>query len=110
VAKMGYEGVEFFSPYFDWTAAQAKDMRKLLDDLNIGCFSTHNGPKSFADGIDHAIELNKIIGSKYIVMASAGRVEGLDGWKTVAETLSRGAEKMKSAGLHAGYHNHSAEF
>src|SRR6478752_1416307 len=33
VAKMGYQVVEFFSPYFNWTAAQAKDVRKLLDDL-----------------------------------------------------------------------------
>ena len=45
VAKMGYEGVEFFSPYFDWTPEYAKDVRKLLDDLGIRCFSTHNGAK-----------------------------------------------------------------
>src|SRR6476661_1419015 len=31
VAQMGYQCVEFFSPYFDWTEAQAKDMRKLMD-------------------------------------------------------------------------------
>src|ERR1051325_9606836 len=33
VAKLGYDGVEFFSPYFQWTTDQAKDMRKLQDDL-----------------------------------------------------------------------------
>src|ERR1700736_4174286 len=49
VAKLGYEGVEFFSPYFDWTPEYAKEVRKLLDDLNIRCFSTHNGPKSFTN-------------------------------------------------------------
>jgi sugar phosphate isomerase/epimerase len=110
VAKMGYDGVEFFSPYFDWTPGQAKEMRKLLDDLKIKCFSTHNGPKSFTDGIDKAIELNNIIGSKWVVMASAGRVEGIDGWKGVAETLTKASEKMKSAKLKVGYHNHQAEF
>src|SRR3982751_2201414 len=31
VAKMGYEIVEFYSPYFDWTPAQAKEVRTLLD-------------------------------------------------------------------------------
>ena len=35
VAKLGYEDVEFYAPYFDWTAAKAKDVRKLLDDLGV---------------------------------------------------------------------------
>ena len=43
VAKMGYQVVEFYSPYFNWTPEQAKDVRKLLDDLGIKCLSTHNG-------------------------------------------------------------------
>jgi sugar phosphate isomerase/epimerase len=111
VAKMGYEDVEFFSPYFSWTAAQAKDVRKLLDDLGIHCYSTHNGPESFkGDGIAKAIELNRIIGSRYVVMASAGRVEGLDGWRRVADTLTQAMEKFRPAGLRAGYHNHQLEF
>ena len=111
VAKMGYQDVEFYAPYYDWTAAQAKDMRKLLDDLGITCYSTHNGPKSFsADGIEHAIELNHILGCRYVVFASAGRVKDLDGWKSVAETLNTAAEKMKPAGLRPGYHNHKLEF
>jgi sugar phosphate isomerase/epimerase len=111
VAKMGYEGVEFFAPYFDWTVEYAKEVKKLLDDLHLRCFSTHNSASSFApDKIGHAIELNQIIGSKFIVMASAGRVEGLDGWKAIAETLNRAAEKIKPLGLRAGFHNHQTEF
>jgi sugar phosphate isomerase/epimerase len=111
VAKMGYQDVEFFAPYYDWTPAYAKDVRKLLDDLGIRCLSTHNGPKSFSsDGIQHAIELNNIIGTKFVVLASAGRVNDLDGWKGVAETLAKGSEQLKPAGLRAGYHNHQAEF
>jgi sugar phosphate isomerase/epimerase len=110
VAGMGYEGVEFFGPYMAWTSAQAKDVRKLLDDLKIKCFSTHNGVQSFGDQMGKAIELNQILGSKYIVMASAGRVQGLDGWKAVADKLNAGAEKFKSAGIGAGYHNHQGEF
>ena len=111
VAKMGYEGVEFFSPYYDWTPAQAKDVRKLLDDLGIKALSTHNSAKNFApENLGKAIELNQIIGSKLIVMASAGRVETLDGWKQVAERLTAGAEKLKAAGMRAGFHNHQVEF
>jgi sugar phosphate isomerase/epimerase len=111
VAKMGYQGVEFFSPYFQWTTDYAKEVRKLLDDVGMKCYSTHNGAQSFApENIDKAIELNRIIGSKYIVMASAGKVENLDGWKLVAERLTQGLEKMKPAGMRPGFHNHQTEF
>jgi sugar phosphate isomerase/epimerase len=111
VAKMGYKVVEFYSPYFGWTTDQAKDVRKLMDGLGIRCNSTHNGMNAFTgDGIAKAIELNKILGAKYIVLASAGRVNGNDGWKTVAETATKAAEQFRSAGLRGGYHNHKPEF
>src|SRR5438132_4589797 len=44
VAKLGYEVVEFFWPYYQWTPDYAKEVRKLLGDLGIRCTSTHNGP------------------------------------------------------------------
>lgn len=111
VAKMGYEVVEFFSPYYQWTPEYAKEVRKLLDDLGIRCPSTHNGSNALApEGIQKAIELNQILGAKYIVMASAGRVEGLDGWKGVAERLTQASEKLKPLGMRAGFHNHKVEF
>ena len=111
VAKMGYQVVEFFAPYYQWTEDYAKQVRKLLDDLGIRCNSTHNGPPSFSpDGMQKAIDLNKILGARFIVMASAGRVTGIDGWKSLAGTLTGACEKFKAVGLRAGYHNHQAEF
>jgi sugar phosphate isomerase/epimerase len=111
VAKMGYEGVEFYSPYFDWTPEYAKQVKSLLDELGIRCFSTHNGAKSFTpENLPHAIEINQIIGSKFIIMASAGQINDLDGWRKVADTLSGTAEKLKPLGLRTGFHNHKAEF
>jgi sugar phosphate isomerase/epimerase len=112
VAKMGYQVVEFFAPYYQWSEDYAKQVRKLLDDLGIRCNSTHNGPPSFSQaGMQKAIDLNKILGAKFVVMASAGRVEGIDGWKRLAaDTLTPACEKLKADGLRAGYHNHQAEF
>lgn len=111
VAKMGYEGVEFFSPYFEWTTNYAMEVRKLLDDLKLPCFSTHNGANAFEpQNLDKAIELNQILGSRLIVMASAGRVTSLDGWKAVADRLNAAAEKMKPLNMRAGFHNHQVEF
>src|SRR5450755_2028715 len=54
VAKMGYEDVEFYAPYAEWKAEYAKEVRKLLDDVNMRCLSTHNSSASFAGaGLDH---------------------------------------------------------
>ena len=111
VAKIGYQDLEFFSPYFEWTPAQAKDVRKVMDDAGIRCVSTHNGTKSFSpEGLGHAIELNQILGSKMIIMASAGKVIDAEGWKGVAERLSAASEKLKGVGMRSGFHNHQFEF
>src|SRR5436853_403410 len=94
VAKMGYECVEFYAPYFEWSEAQAKQMRKLLDDLGLRCFSTHNDEHYFdADKINHARDLNLVLGSKNLVMASADLRKGTDSWKLPAELLNTAAEK-----------------
>lgn len=111
VAKMGYPIVEFYSPYYSWTPDYAREVRKLLDDLGLRCLSTHNGAVSFSpDGISKAVELNGILGSRYIVMASPPRVDNMDGWKKVAEMLNQAAEKMAAAKMRPGYHNHQQEF
>jgi sugar phosphate isomerase/epimerase len=111
VAKMGYQVVEFFSPYFNWTPEKAKETRKLLDDLGIRCLSTHNGLNAFTgDGLSKAIDLNSTLGVKYIVLASAGRVNGLDGWRQLGDQLSQAMETLRKAHLRAGYHNHQTEF
>jgi sugar phosphate isomerase/epimerase len=112
VAKMGYEVVEFYSPYFNWTVEQAKDVRKLLDDLGIKCLSTHNGGNSISpEGLPKAIELNQIIGSKYIILASPGKVApGIDGWKELAGRLTAAAEKLRPLGMATGFHNHQLEW
>jgi len=112
VAKMGYECVEFYSPYYQWTPDYAKQVRKELDDLNIRCYSTHNGVRSFTlEGINKAIELNQILGARYIVLASAGdQINTADGWKNVADTLNAADEKLAEHQMHAGFHNHDAEW
>ena len=82
VAKMGYQDVEFYAPYLEWSEAQAKDMRKLIDELQIHCYSTHNDEDFFSDSkIQKARELNKILGSRYMVLAWSDPKPNLDGWK-----------------------------
>jgi sugar phosphate isomerase/epimerase len=111
VAKMGYQCVEFYGPYFEWTHEQAKQMRKLLDELGIHCYSTHNDGNNFSDAkISHARDLNLILGSKYVVQAWSDPKSTVDGWKKLAHNLNAASDKLQTDGLKVGYHNHDAEW
>lgn len=111
VGQIGYQAVEFYAPYFEWTDAQAKSMRKLLDDLHVRCYSTHNDEDFFSPAkIDRARDLNQILGAKYMVLAWSDPKPNIDAWKALADKLNASAEKLSSSGLKIGYHNHDAEW
>jgi sugar phosphate isomerase/epimerase len=111
VAKMGYEDMEFFAPYYTWSAEQIKDLRKLMDDLGVRCLSTHNNLTNYKpENIQKAIDYNKTLGARFLVVASSGRPTTLDAWKKPAEALTAGADLLRPVGLRGGYHNHQAEF
>jgi sugar phosphate isomerase/epimerase len=111
VAKMGYEVVEFYAPYFNWTTDRAKEIRRVMDDAGVVCRSTHNNPSNFTDAnIAKTIELNQIIGSKYPINASAPRVSGIDGWKQFGAEMTKVMERLRPAGMATGFHNHQTEW
>jgi sugar phosphate isomerase/epimerase len=111
VGKLGYECVEFYAPYYEWTLDYAKEVRKELDGLGVKCYSTHNSRQAFSpESINKAIELNQALGARYVVMSHPGDVKDLDGWKRVPEVLNTANATLASHGLHAGYHNHELEW
>jgi len=111
VAKIGYQEVEFYSPYYSWTTERATEVRKLLDDLGIRCPSTHNGAQSMSPtGIQKAIDLNQILGSRMIVVASAGKITTADGWREFGARMTEGSERLRKVGMVAGFHNHQTEW
>lgn len=111
VAQMGYQVVEFYAPYHDWTDDQAKSMRKVMDGLGIKCYSTHNNEDYFsAEKIERTRDLNLILGCKYVVQAWSDPKVKLDDYKKLADSLNAVADKLVPAGLKVGYHNHDAEW
>jgi sugar phosphate isomerase/epimerase len=111
VGAMGYKVVEFYAPYLQWTPATATSVRKVLDDSGLVCRSTHNnGPSFTPEGMKKAIELNQIIGSKYLIMASAPQASGIDAWKALGDQLTAVSERLKPQGMATGYHNHQVEW
>jgi sugar phosphate isomerase/epimerase len=113
VAKIGYELVEFYAPYFAWTFPYAKEVRRIMDDAGLRCLSTHNHIQSFTAGetMARGIELNQILGAKTLVMAAAPRTTvGAEGWKKLAGDLAEATAALLPHGLTAGFHNHATEW
>lgn len=113
VKQIGYEVVEFYSPYQGWTFPYAKDVRLQLDDLGLRCYSTHNSFAALTPGesMAKAIELNQILGARHIVVASPpANTTGLDAWKRVTAQFATASQQLKSHGLLAGFHNHRVEW
>jgi len=111
VGQMGYKCVEFYAPYFEWSEAQTKHMRKLLDDLGVRCYSTHNDEKYFsAENISRARDMNLILGTKYMVQSWSDPKTNIEAWKAVADNLNSAADILGPSGIIPGYHNHDAEW
>src|SRR2546425_11770046 len=85
VAQMGYQGVEFYAPYFEWSEEQTKQMRKLLDELGIRCFSTKKVPPFLnGENFKRPRAKNLILASKYVGRAWAEPGPGLAAGKSEA--------------------------
>jgi sugar phosphate isomerase/epimerase len=113
VARIGYQVVEFYAPYFQWTPIYAKEVRTMLDDLGLRCYSTHNHLISYApgDGMNRAIELNQILGTRQLVISSAGREpRDVEAWKKLCEQFTAATQALQPHGLTAGFHNHQTEW
>jgi sugar phosphate isomerase/epimerase len=113
VSQMGYQVVEFYAPYLQWTIPCAKDVRSQLDALGLRCYSTHNGSSALTSGeaMTKAIEINQVLGARHIIMASPPpNTSSLEDWKRVSGQLSTASEQLKPHGLFAGFHNHLIEW
>ena len=113
VAKIGYEAVEFYAPYYEWTMPYAKEVRSLMDDLGLRCYSTHNHIASLTagEGMAKAIELNQIVGARQIILSSAPReTNDVESWKKLCGQLSTAVTQLEPHGLSAGFHNHQTEW
>jgi sugar phosphate isomerase/epimerase len=113
VAAMGYEVVEFYAPYFEWTVPYAKEVRNRMADLGLKCFSTHNHIESFTPGetMAKAIELNQVLGARYLILASTPKgTVTLEDWKKLCGQLSTAVSELQPHGLTGGFHNHQTEW
>ena len=120
MAGMGYKLIELCSPqgYKDigfgfLVDMKPSDIRKTINDAGLQCPSSHFGFGEFDDDkIDASIQFAKAMGLTQMICSSFGlpKTASLNDYLTAANKLNKAAEKIKAAGMQAGYHNHETEF
>jgi len=114
LSAIGIQEVEA-AGYFKKTAAE---FRHSLDQAGLRCVSTHHALLELKPKLDEWIEYGHTLGLEYIICswagvhrdpASKGEMK-LDDWRYAADEFNKIGEKIKSAGMTFGYHNHYVEF
>jgi len=109
VAEMGYEGVEFAGYYEE----EAKDLKKILVDLNLKVAGTHTGINTLlGDELQKTIEFNSTIGNKFLIVPGLPEeyTNSKEAWLKTANLFNEILEKVKPHEMKVGYHNHWTEF
>lgn len=106
IAKIGYRGVEFAG----YHGRSAKELRQMLDDLNLVTCGTHTPYESILpDKLAETIEFNRTLGNRFLIvpwMQGKTRQDWLDKAKLFNETVPQ----VKAAGMWVGYHAHAHDF
>ena len=92
---------------------KGSEIKKVINDAGLSCPSCHFGFAEFGDDkLDERIEFAKDLGLTDMVCSSFGlpKTATLNDWLAAADKLNKAAEKIKKAGMQAGFHNHSTEF
>lgn len=115
VRAAGYTVVEA-AGYYD---RSAQEFRRSMDRAGLRCVSTHYTLSQFQTQLDQLLDYAHALGLEYMVCSSSGgvhrdpRAKGeptLDDWRFIAGEFNRIGEKVKSAGMTFGVHNHTPEF
>ena len=118
MSDQGYKLVEMCSPkgygggFAPLESIKPAELKKIINDNGLTCPSCHFGFKELTGDLDSRIEWSKEIGLSHMVCSSMGLPKDatMSDWQKAAEQLNNSGEKIKAAGLQAGFHNHSTEF
>lgn len=109
VSEMGYDGVEF-AGYYNYSA---KELKKILEDLNLKVAGTHIGIDTLlGDELEKTVEFNATLGNKFLIVPALPPeyTRTKEDWLKVAELMNEISDKVKGHGMKVGYHNHDIEF
>jgi sugar phosphate isomerase/epimerase len=112
--EIGVERIELCSAigYTDFaTLADAKEVKKVLDDHGIKCESAHFSMKELRESQDKSIAWAKEIGMTQMMTASlgGGNTPTMDDVKKAADEYNKIAAVAAKAGIQQGLHNEGFE-
>jgi sugar phosphate isomerase/epimerase len=120
MANFGYKTTELCSPAgyaqigFGFLGKlKTAEIKSIINDAGLTCPSCHFGSAEFSpEKIDKSIEFAQEMGLSQMVCSTfwLPKTAKLADYKTQAEKLNKAAEKIKSAGMLTGFHNHEMEF
>jgi len=119
MAGFGYKQTELCSPqgYAQIGFGFLKDMkpadiRKTINDAGLTCQSCHFGFPEITDKVEERIEFAKELGLTQMICSTfwLPKTATLKDYQDAADKLNKSAEKIKQAGMQAGFHNHDMEF
>ena len=113
LSEAGYKEVEA-AGYFDKTA---EEWKHAMDQAGLRCVSAHHPLPALKGHEDELIDYAHKIGLEFIICSSPmhrdpaakGKMT-LDDWHWVADEFNRIGQKVKTARMQFGYHNHTGEF
>jgi sugar phosphate isomerase/epimerase len=119
MAAQGYQLTEMCSPkgyadigYGPLVGMKTSDMRKIIEDAGLQCPSCHFGFGEFGDPLDERIAFAHELGLSQMICSTfwLPKEAHLSDYFAAADKLNVAAEKIKKAGMQAGFHNHEMEF
>lgn len=119
MAGMGYKLTEMCCPkdyqsigFGSLVNIQPPDLKKMIDDTGLTCPSCHFGFGGLKDSLDDRIEFAQGLGLSQMILSTFGlpQTATLNDYRQAADQLNKIAEKIKSAGMATGFHNHTMEF
>ena len=119
MSAQGYKLIEMCSPkgyatigFGAFVDMKPADMRKIINDAGLTCPSCHFGSAELFDDVDGRIEWAQQLGLTQMICSTfwLPKTATLKDYQDAADKLNRSGEKIKKAGIQAGFHNHEFEF
>lgn len=116
---MGYKLIEMCSPkgyanlgFGAFVNMKPSDIRSTITDAGLTCPSCHFGSRELFDNLDESIDFSQQLGLKQMICSTFGlpKTATLNDYYIAADKLNKAGEKIKKAGMQAGFHNHEFEF
>ncbi len=115
IAEIGYPAVQLSAigaMNGDSPEVSAAQAGRMLADHGLKCIATHRSWEQLRDATEKEIEFHHQVGCDFAAIGGIPRTyeNSLAGYRHFVKDAIPVIEKLKSAGIRFGHHNHSSEF